>query len=395
MQGKISIYNEIVSVIMNFIAGISFFMTAQVIILGGPGPFYVQGLFVMIFAAVMVIRHFVNANFLIYMMAHFTLFLALFCIPIQNVMFIVFAVYLVIMTGWSVSYWKNNGEKNWGDVPWVSVVLLCISYIYAFVTHHDLFKNYLLVVGSIYFLLVLIRLYLKGLSELSRNQLYHKQLPLKQIVRTNSYMIGVVAAFTVLAMIMANIINLDNLLYVIADGLIVALRVVIKGFFIFLTWLADLFKDMDYSGIENLWDSLGNAVKEEGLVSKLLNFILAALKILVTGAFLFWAVRSMNIRIRHYLKDNNLPTDKVERVRTKESGLKMLVENLVGNKTPEPKSPVRRRYKRAVMGFGKRIILFPSMTVGQIEQQMSEREAENMRELKEAYERERYMDEKE
>lgn len=393
MQGKISLYNEIVSAVMHFIAGLSFFLTSQMIILGGPGPLYVQVIFVLVFASVMVIRHFINGNFLIYTIAHLTLFLTLFTIPVQSVMFIVFAAYLIIMTAWSVTYWRNNGEKTEGNVPWAAVILFCITYIYAFVDHHNILKNYLLVTGCIYFLLFMVRLYLHGLYGLSKDRLFHKQLPFTQIVRTNSYMIGVVIAFTAIAMIVAAIINLDDLLYVIADGFIVILRVVIKSFFIVLTWVANLFKNVDYTGIERLWDDLGNALSEDGLVSKILNLIFAALKILITAVFLMWLARGMNIKIRQYLKDNILPTDKVERIRTKENGFKTTVEKIIKGEGNEPKSPVRRRYKRAVKRFGTKLVLTPSMTVGQIEAQMSEEEAENMKELKTAYEKERYRDE--
>lgn len=393
MTSKISFYNEIVSTLMNFLAGITFFWTAQIVVLGGLSALYIQVLFLVCYISVIAIRHFINGNFLIYMIAHFTLYLTLLTIPVLNVMFIIFAAYLIIMTGWSVSYWRGNDFKKNGDIPWLPVTLLCISYIYAFVSHHNLLKNYIFVVGCIYLLLFIIRLYIKGLYDLSGSRLFHRQLPLIQIIRTNSYMIGALVIIMALSMILANIINLDDLLYIIGDFLVAMLRVLIKGLFMFLTWIADLFKNADIMDIGSILDALGEEVKEEGLVSKILNFIWALFKIGITLLFIYYVGRRMNIKIRQYLKDNNLPMDKVEHIRIRENGLKMVTGTIARSRSNEPDSRIRRRYKRAVLKFGKRLVLTKSMTVGQIEAQMTEKEAEDMRGLKEAYEQERYHDE--
>lgn len=393
MTSKISFYNEIVSTLMNFLAGITFFWTAQIVVLGGLSALYIQVLFLVCYISVIAIRHFINGNFLIYMIAHFTLYLTLLTIPVLNVMFIIFAAYLIIMTGWSVSYWRGNDFKKNGDIPWLPVTLLCISYIYAFVSHHNLLKNYIFVVGCIYLLLFIIRLYIKGLYDLSGSRLFHRQLPLIQIIRTNSYMIGALVIIMALSMILANIINLDDLLYIIGDFLVAMLRVLIKGLFMFLTWIADLFKNADIMDIGSILDALGEEIREEGLVSKILNFIWALFKIGVTLLFIYYVGRGMNIKIRQYLKDNNLPMDKVEHIRIRENGLKMVTGTIARARSNEPDSRIRRRYKRAVLKFGKRLVLTKSMTVGQIEAQMTEKEAEDMRGLKEAYEQERYHDE--
>lgn len=196
-----------------------------------------------------------------------------------------------------------------------------------------------------------------------------------------------------ISMILANIINLDDLLYIIGDFLVAVLRVLIKGLFVILTWIADLFKNADIMDIGSILDALGEEVKEEGLVSKILNFIWALFKIGITLLFIYYVGRGMNIKIRQYLKDNNLPMDKVEHIRIRENGLKMVTGTIARSRSNEPDSRIRRRYKRAVLKFGKRLVLTKSMTVGQIEAQMTEKEAEDMRGLKEAYEQERYHDE--
>ena len=393
MVSKISYCSEIIMNIMSFMAAITFFFVVQMIVLGGLGPLFIQGLFVLSFAAVIVIRLLINGNFIIYMAAHLTLFLTLAAIPVRSIIFIVFAIYLIVLTIRSVSYWKNNGMKKEVEIPWLTVGLFVISYIYAYVTHHNLLTDYLLVVGSLYLLLYMVRLYLKGIADIAGNRLFYKQLPLSQIVKTNSFMVGGVVVITALAMFLAVLIDADDLIYVIGDGLIVIIRVLLKGFFVVLTWIADLFKNVDYTGIEQLWEELGNVVTKEGLVSKIIRLILAALKILITVLFLLWVGKGMNNKIRNYLKDNILPTDRVEKIRIKDKSLISAVSSITRRKSDEPANPIRRKYKREIKHFGSRLVLTKAMTVGQIEAQMTEKEAAGMKALKEAYEKERYRDE--
>ena len=393
MQSRLMNYNEIVSVVMHFLAAITFFLVVQIVIAGELSSLYVHMLFVMCFMAVIGIRLFINGNFLIYMIAHFTLYLTLFTIPLQSVMFIVFAVYLVALTVWSVSYWKGNELADNGRVPWATIILFAISYIYSFVSHHEVLRNYLLVTGCVYMLLFLLRFYIKGLYDLANNQLLHKQLPLSQIAKSNSYLVGMLFVVITFAMLLAAAIKMDDLLYVIGDALIVVLRILIKGFFIILAWIADMLKNMGFDDIGSLWDALGKAVMEENAGSKLIRMILAFIKIAITVLFLIWVGRGMNIKLRQFLNDNTLPTDRVERIRVREKGLQMLTDRIVRKRTSEPRSPIRRSYIKAVRHFGKRLVLNKSVTTGQIEEQLTFEEAEKMRPLKEAYEQERYKDE--
>ena len=120
---------------------------------------------------------------------------------------------------------------------------------------------------------------------------------------------------------------------------------------------------------------------------------MAALKILITVLFLLWVGKGMNNKIRNYLKDNILPTDRVEKIRIKDKSLISAVSSITRRKSDEPANPIRRKYKREIKHFGSRLVLTKAMTVGQIEAQMTEKEAAGMKALKEAYEKERYRDE--
>ena len=71
----------------------------------------------------------------------------------------------------------------------------------------------------------------------------------------------------------------------------------------------------------------------------------------------------------------------------------MLVESIRSKADNEPDSRIRRRYKKTVKSFGKRLILNRSVTTGQIEAQLSKEEADKMKPLKTLYEQERYRDE--
>ena len=393
MSQKIGFYNEIIYSVMQLLAGISFFFSAQIITTGCMSPLYVQILFVLCYVAVIVIRHYINGNLLIYMLAHLTLFSTLMVIDLADVMFIIFAVYLILMTVGSIIYWHKNGMMDNVNVSWISFVLLCVSYIYAFLNGYNLLKNYILIAGCIYMLLYMIRLYLKGLYDLSKNQLLHKQLPLAQITKSNSYIIGMLIVIMALSMLIAVAINLDGLLYIIGDFLMTVLRVLIKGIINLFTIVAKLLKNHDIAETGSLWDGIGKEIGEEGLISKIFNFIMALLKILFSLYVIYRLGKGMSSGIAKLLSGNNLPFDKVECIKVKENGIKQTVKNIIQNNPDKPKSKIRRKYKRAVLKLRDKIVLKESMTVGQIEAQMAEEDAAKMSSLKEAYERERYRDE--
>ncbi len=392
MSQKIELYNEIMHYVMQFLAGISFFLTAQIITAGHMSPLYVQILFVLCYVAVIVIRHYINGNLLIYMLSHLTLFSTLLVIDLADVMFITFAVYLILITVGSIIYWNNKGIMDSVNVSWISFVLLCVSYIYAFLNGYNLLKNYILIAGCIYMLLYMIRLYLKGLYDLSKNQLLHKQLPLAQIAKSNSYIIGMLIVIMALSMLIAVAINLDGLLYIIGDFLMTILRILIKGMINLFTIIAKLLKNHDIPA-GSLWNGMGNEIGEEGLISKIINFIMALLKILFSLYVIYRLGKGMSSGIAKLLSGNNLPFDKVERIKVKENGFKQTVRSIIENNRDEPKSKIRRKYKKAVLRLRDKIVLKESMTVGQIEASMTEEDAAKMSSLKEAYECERYRDE--
>lgn len=391
MSNKINLCGEIISQTMHFIISLTLFIVAQTVLVGVPAPFYMQVLFLLCYGGIVVIRYYVNANFIIFMLAHVTLFTTLFLIPVSDVMFIVFAVFFVVMTIQSVMFWKNNGKTDKGEVPWFSIITFCISYIYAYVDGHNLLKGYLFVMGVFFLLLFMANFYVESLYKLSKNTMFHSHLPLKQIVKTNSAIIGLIIAVTFLAIMLANVINMDHLIYNIGDGIIVVIRFLLRSLFAILMWFAGLFEGDRVVDLGSLVDSLGMVVKEENLISKILNILFAVIKIAATALFITWVLRGANKRVRKYLKDNVLPTDKVTTVKQKESVGKDIIKRVVT--FAEPTNSIRKHYRKEVLKNKGDLVLTKSITTGEIEAGMDEVTARKMSPLKEAYEAERYRDE--
>ncbi|MBE5924420.1 MAG: hypothetical protein E7271_08135 [Lachnospiraceae bacterium] len=391
MSNKIDLCGNIISQTMHFIISLTLFIVAQTVLIGVPAPFYMQMMFLLCYSAIIVIRYLVNANFLIYMIAHVTLYTTLFLIPVSSLMFIVFAVFFVAMTVQSVMFWKKNGNVDKSEVPWFSIVVFCISYIYAYVDGHNLLRIYLLVTGVLFLLMFMANFYVESLYQLSKNTMFHSHLPLQQIVKTNSVIIALIIAVTFMTILLANIIDLDHLIYNIGDGIVAVIRVFLRSLFAILSWFASLFEGDRVVDLGSLVDSFSNIVKEESFISKLLNVLFAVIKIVATSFFVLWVLRGANKRVRQYLKDNVLPTDKVTSVKAKEPESRDIIKHVFAS--VEPNNSIRKRYRREVLKNKGDLVLTNFLTTGEIEAGMDERTARKMRPLKEAYEAERYRDE--
>lgn len=391
MIRKISLANEIITLVMYFIMAVTLFWSFQIVIDGKLAPVNLQVIFVLYFAGVLVIRFMVRENFLLYIGCHILLFFTLFAVPYSGLIIFEYIVFLVSLLAQSIAYWNGISYQRNADIPAVSFMLMFIFYIYAFATHHDVMKNYLFVTGSLYLVLYLVRLYLKGLHSVSHGKVVHKQLPLEQLVKSNSAIVGMVIVATVIAIGLANIINADNLLYIIGDGIVAVIKFVVKTIVIFLNWLTRMFAAR-HGNVDELMSSMEEAIREESVVAKIIDLIVSLVTIAFFLLFMRGVLRGLYKQLVYFLKDNILPTDHVEKLSGKKDGRRMFAESIKKHRE-KLRNPVRLEYKKKILKLRDHLVLTEAMTTGDIERQMTEEEAADMRSLKEAYEKERYCDE--
>ncbi|MBR6223122.1 MAG: hypothetical protein IKQ71_06760 [Lachnospiraceae bacterium] len=394
MEEKITLANEIVSVTMHFIGCMTFFVIFQILMLGEASPLFMQAMFPLFFGITFAIRLLIKESYLIYVGLHIFLFTTLFLLPHNFLMFSEYVIYLTMLTVHGIAYWRGIKYKANTGFSLIPFTFMCFFYIYAYITHESLQMIILTIGGTIYLLLFLARLYLNGLYVLSHDKINADNMPLSQITLSNSTIIGVILFVAAISLLIADLINADSLLFTLTGGLAAVLSFIGSIIAIFFKWISCIFGGEGmFAGMADLFDKINEEANKNNIVARIIDIIFAlifiAIAIFITSR-IFKIIYGFASSI---LKKNNLSTDTIEMI-TRKKKTPLIIEKLKPQKKKEPISKIRRQYKKEIEAFGKKLVLTKAMTCGDIEAQMTEAEASKLKDLKEAYEKERYFEEK-
>ncbi len=394
MNSKILYVNEGITLANQFVLCMFFFIVAQTLLLGAPVPWYYQILFLIFLLFTVAIRLLITSTFIIYLGLHIVLLVSVYMIPMNNLLRLESTLYLIILTCQSVDFWKRNGYKQNSSLPWPSLLAMLCFYIYGIATHREQLCSIINVIGSVYLLLYLVKLYVTGLYELVNSKTNVSRLPLTQIVKTNSLIIGVILFVITIAVLLANIFNMDQALFTIGKCLLIVFHYIYAGIGAFLSWLYHLlFKGNPSPGQapEPLREIFANLKPNASLLGTILEILFYIFQCLVLGIIVFWIFRGAYRLVKRFLTGNMQSGDIVEGLSCqKKDDLVFVTEQIRGLPFKLPLSKIRRKYKRAVLKHKKEIDLKPSLTTDEIAALLSEKEREQMQKLKASYEAVRY-----
>ncbi len=394
MKEKITLSNEIVTMTMHFIGSMTFFVIIQLLMLGVAAPLYMQAMFLLFFGVTFAIRLLIKDSFAIYIGLHIFLFFTLFLLPHNYLLFVEYVVYLAMLTVHAVSYWRGIKYVANTGLTIIPFVFMCFFYIYAYLAKESFQMIVLTIGGTIYLLLFLAKLYLNGLYVLSHDKINSKNIPLTQITISNSAIIGVILLVAAITLTIADLINADSLIFTLAGAIATVVRFIGTIIFGFIKWLSSIFNgDGMFSGLTDLFDKLNEEANKDNLIARIIDIIFIVIALAISAFIISRIFKILYSAANFFLKKNTLPTDKVEMITIKKRP-PFITEILKPEKKKAPKSRIRRRYKKEIEAFGKKLVLTKAMTCGDIEAQMTEAEAAKLKWLKEAYEKERYFDEK-
>lgn len=394
MNNKILFANEAATLATHFVICMFSFVVAQILILGEPAHWYEQLIFIAYFGIAIAIRLLITNTFFIYLGLHLLLFGTIYFLPVNLLLTIECVIFLCILTLQSIDFWKRNGYRQNASVPWPSLMAMFGFYIYAIATHNQMLCNFIYILGTVYLLLYLARLYLTGLYELANSKTNIKRLPLAQIVKTNSTLVGIVIVLTAITIFLVNILNLDNTIFNIGKGLLVILKYIVAGIMALLTWLGSLLKNASLSSGEgdSLAEVFANMRPEASLLTTIFDILFKIMQCAVFGLLLFWIFRGMYRISKKFLLQNLQSGDHVEGLaENKKDDLAFIIADADAMPAKMPRSKIRRRYKKAVLKNKNHMVLKPSLTTNEIDRQLPPEESERMQKLKLAYEKERYF----
>lgn len=398
MNRKILYVNEGITLANHFVLCMFFFVVAQVLLLGNPEPWYYQLLFFVYLAFAVAIRLLITDTFFIFLGLHIFLFCSVYFIPMNLLLTIECTIYLFILTCQSISFWKRNGYRQNTSLPWPSLLAMFCFYIYAIFTHQENLCLIIYIMGTVYLLLYLAKLYTTGLYEMATSKISVSRLPLAQIVKTNSSIVGLIIGIIAIAILLANIFNLDETIYTIIKCFLVLLHYISAGIAAFFSWIYNLLSAGGSGATQasaSLSEVFANLRPSASLLATIIEIIFYIFQCIVFGLLIFWIFRGMYRMIRLFLMRNLQTDDTVEGLAaTKRDDLVFVITETEPLPEKAPRSRVRRRYKKAVQKHAKDIALHAALTTNEIAERLPERERIKMEQLKASYEAARYYNDK-
>ena len=391
MNNKILLATEAVTLAIQFVLCMFLFLTAQILILGTPAPWYEQCVFFVYLGVAIAIRLLITNSFLIFIGLHLFLVSSIFVLPFSLLMTIESGIYLTFLILQSVDFWKRNGYRQNTTVPWPSVCVMLGFYLFAILTKNTLLCNVIYILGSVYLLLYLARLYLTGLYHMANDKTATKQFPLDQVTRINSTMILLILAVTAITIALANIVNLDHIVISIGRGLLVIAKYII-AIFVYLWSLISRFfhgsSDPDVLPDSDLFRSLK---QEPTLLAILFDILFKIFECVMFSLMIFWIFKSLYRLSKKFMLRNLLDQDHIEGLRPNQhptdADLSARLDHVTGRM---PRSKIRRQYKRAILKHKDEIALHAAMTTNEIYAALSDQSQKQISTLHQKYNEERY-----
>lgn len=395
---KILYVNEGITLANQFVLCMFFFVVAQVLVLESPAPWYYQLLFFAYLAFAVAIRLLITDTFFIFLGLHIFLFFSVYFIPMNLLLTIECIIYLFILTCQSISFWRQNGYRQNTSLPWPSLLFMFCFYLYAIFTHRENLCLIIYIMGIVYLLLYLAKLYTTGLYEMATSKINVRRLPLAQIVKTNSSIVGLIIGIIAIAILLANVFNLDETIYTIGKCLLILLHYISAGIAAFFSWIYNLLSagtPETRQAAASLAEVYANLKPSASLLATIIEIIFYIFQCIVFGLLIFWIFRGMYRMIRLFLMRNLQTDDAVEGlVSTKRDDLAFVISAAESLPKKAPRSRIRRRYKKAVQKHAKDIALHAALTTNEIAERLPERERIKMEQLKASYEAARYYNDK-
>lgn len=370
-----------------FMALLLFFFS--ITILGELPGFIVLSSLLLLFMLSFAIREWMPSHLLI-LLLHFLLFGAIYILPCSIGLRIMLMLVQVYLTCSALVYsYKGAVIKPLSDIPWPSFLTCTIIYILSIITHLAELTIRTYIITILLLVIYYIMVYVEGVNEYIDSAKTVSGLPLKRMLHTNTTIIGIVIFLLLFGLFLGYIFGSDEMTDAIGDALQWFFQMLFHAILLLIEWLGKwLTQYLGMQDIEpNSADDLaaGEQATGWGLIVEMLLMVI----VLAVVSFLLYHL--MRKLIRLLLKPRSYEDDIIEEAenvkvveREKSRGRAVLYHR----QTLAEKA--RRYYKRRILKHKNEIILTAQSTCRDIEQEIEEKEQEDIHELTELYARLRY-----
>lgn len=281
--------------------------------------------------------------------------------------------------------------KPVGEVPWHIFLFCFIFFLYGVYMNNEQLKNASYIVTVLLIITYLINLYVDGLGKYLSAAKNVSGIPLKNIAKTNSLLVGFIMLFLVIVIAVVNSHDWQNLVDIIVNGFVSVIKLIGFGILFVFNIIKMFLMRMSAGQINDMIseEMQANNYAEHG------QAIFALLKILFVAAMAFFLLMLLIKFVgRLFIRYNRMsdivedaPVKKKEKITTEKR--KSIFSVLFS-----PEEKVRRMYRAHILGYRYDIRLKETKTCGDICRDIYNETGDDVSELTEIYSEIRYSEKK-
>lgn len=391
MTRKIVFVRKLMDLIFGCLFSWLFVMFSTIVFFRGePKAFFVPCV-IWIYVTAYIIRELATAAITI-LFAHAAALVPFYFLNIEGRFIIIFAIISFVLFCEGYSYIRAGKIlKPVGEVPWYIFLFCFIFFLYGVYMKSEQLKNASYIVVVLLIITYLINLYVDGLGKYLSAAKNVSGIPLKNIAKTNSLIVGLIMLFLVIAIAVVNAHDWQNLVDIIVNGIVSVIKLIGFGILFVFNIIKMFLMRMPASQINDMIgeEMQANNYAEHGqAIFDLLKFLFVAAMAFFLLMLLIKSVGRLFIRYNR-LSDivEDAPVKNKEKITTeKRKGIFSVLFS--------PEEKVRRMYRAHILGYRYDVKLKETKTCGDICRDIYNETGDDVSELTEIYSEIRYGEKK-
>lgn len=391
MTRKIVFVRKLMDLIFGCLFSWLFVMFSTIVLFRGePKAFFVPCV-IWIYVTAYIIRELATAAITI-LFAHAAVLVPFYFLNIEGRFIIIFAMISFVLFCEGYRYIRAGKIlKPVGEVPWYIFLFCFIFFLYGVYMKSEQLKNASYIVVVLLIITYLINLYVDGLGKYLSAAKNVSGIPLKNIAKTNSLIVGLIMLFLVIAIAVVNAHDWQNLVDIIVNGIVSVIKLIGFGILFVFNIIKMFLMRMPASQINDMIgeEMQANNYAEHGqAIFDLLKFLFVAAMAFFLLMLLIKSVGRLFIRYNR-LSDivEDAPVKNKEKITTeKRKGIFSVLFS--------PEEKVRRMYRAHILGYRYDVKLKETKTCGDICRDIYNETGDDVSELTEIYSEIRYGEKK-
>ena len=391
MTRKIVVIRKLIDLIFGCLFSWLFVMFSAIFLFREePKAFFVPCV-IWIYVTAYIIRELAKTAITI-LFAHAVFLVPFYFFNIENRFIVIFAIISFVLFCEGYKYIRAGKIlKPVGEAPWYIFLFCFIFFLYGVYMKNEQLKNASYIVIVLLIITYLINLYVDGLGKYLSAAKNVSGIPLKNIAKTNSLIVGLIMLFLGITIAVVNSHDWNTLVDIIVNGIVSVIKLIGFGILFVFNIIKMFFMRMPVGQINDMIgeEMRANNYAEHG------QAIFALLKTLFVAAMAFFLLMLLIKFVgRLFIRHNRLsdiveaaPVKKKEIITTEKR--KSIFSILFS-----PEEKVRRMYRAHILGYRYDIKLKETKTCGDICHDIYNETGDDVSELTEIYSEIRYGEKK-